>query len=236
MRFRKRFSSIAIIFIILSGNINSQSYIDRIGLYGIYGEAGYNSFRLAKVTNLFNEPLYHYSMYDVPIKTEKLFPNNAVFGLGIFGNPKDYLSLRIGLSYTNTSASFNYEDQQKLADIEAKVEAVSFNFSIRTKFRGDHFLIPFIDFGVGYNWSSCDMSSNIKIANEVDQQDNLKFSSNYFYLLPSIGVAHNFDLFEIYARAGYKILVIKRISQESNSATDIDLTGFFIMSGASIAF
>lgn len=236
MRFCKRFIFIASMLLILSENICSQGYIDRIGLYGVYGEAGYNSFRLSKVINLFNEPLYHYSMYDAPIKTENLFPNNAAFGLGIFGNPKDYLSLRVGLSYTSTSANFNYEDQSRFADIAAKVKAFNFNFSVRTKFRGDHFLIPFIDFGLSYNWSFCDISSNVKITNKVNQQDNLEFSSKYFYLLPSVGVAHNFDLFEIYARAGYKILVIKRISQERNSATDIDLTGFFIMSGVSFTF
>lgn len=234
------------IFLILAVEIIPQE--KGISFWGRFN-LGYSAFDLTAIKNIYDESLKGYDLvYNIPVKTQKKFPANGIYEASIFADFNDNFRISIGYSAFNTKAYSLYGDYAGELDVIGEIKAAAFYIGGAKMLPNIYFIRPYVEANIGYISGSYALESAIRMPQvEVNQTEKLDFDGNGWFLEPAIGLLSKIYFAEIHIKAGYRYAVIDDLSGEyrnsfsqyypvSTDRLKIDMSGFFIMSGVSIAF
>jgi hypothetical protein len=218
--------------LLIVSSISAQTINSSNSTVGFYFEAGYNFFKLEGVEENYKYVIEQYNSRNIPVKTQKLFPWNGIFGGGMYFKMPDDINLLLGVNYTSSQAYSLYGDYSGELDIKGDVTSYLLYLGLQKIINEQASLSPIAEVGIAYGLSEFVLSSKIKLINGSADEDNVKFESRNLYALPSIGLRYKLKSIGFYLKTGVKLLVIKNQSNDWN-ALEIDISGLFISSGVS---
>lgn len=226
---------ISIIFgILFCGSLYSQDDAEPKVSVSFFAEGGYNSFQLETVADNFNAVISEYSSYNIPLKTQELFPGKGIFGGGIYFTAKNGLRIKFGFNITGTEASSHYSDFSGALDIACDVDASTIYMGFQKKFSESGFINPFIDMNIALTSSDCEYSAELNVVGENTQSEKVKFSSKSIYFQPAFGLLYKAAPAELGLKLGYKLPVYKDFGSTGIVPLEIDVSGFFLMASVSV--
>lgn len=231
----KSLNFILIVFLAASCSAYSQSCATKDRTKGFFLEAGYNTFTLKEISDVYESAVAEYSGYGVPMKIQKLFPGNIVFGGGIYFSVKNNLDLQLGLHYTSSKAYAFYSDYSGSVDIIGKVESFNLNIGLQKRIPSNLFFTPFFEFDFGLSTSNGYIEEKITAYN-VLYEDKFNYTTDALYVRTALGGMYNINQFGVYIKSGYKLLLLLTRENQGMGSIDINMSGFFIMSGVSFTF
>ncbi|HEX2984277.1 MAG TPA: hypothetical protein VHO28_12100 [Ignavibacteriales bacterium] len=224
-----------LLFIFLLAGLNivySQNALDKKGAVGIYFEGGYNTYDLKEISNFYTESVDWFVTRNMPVKTQKLFPGNGIFGGGMSFNVEKNMDVRFGLHYTETKASSSYSDNSGSIDVSGEANSYNINIGIQRRVPLNIFITPLAELNMGVFLCRSSVAEKVAALDET-AEEQIGFSSFGIYLQPALGALYDIAPFRFYFKSGYKFLILQEQEDYNVDTPEIDMSGFFIMSGLS---
>lgn len=171
-----------ILFIILltavSVSFPQADYSNFNRYFGIQLNTGYTFFELNPLKDNFKANVdYLIKNYDIPLRIQRLYPNNLSWSGYLFWYFSPSTSLIIGPEFTSTKAFSRYQDYAGTLDLKSEFRQIYLSVDVRRHIHNVKYLQPFIGIGFALTGFYYDYNAELNINKDYVPANNLNYSS-----------------------------------------------------------
>lgn len=230
-----------LLFIVFNKVIYSQNESGEY--FGFYVDMGYSGFALNEIKNNYTEQAQSFiNYYNVPVITQKKYPANGIYGGSFFYNTSDY-RIKVGFLYASTKAYSLYGDIAGELDLIGSIKSYIYYAGVSRVITDRYFLKPYVEVCAGYISGNYDLERIVRRPPYAADKEKTEVSGGGVYFEPALGALYQFSFFDAYIKGGYRYAIVETLSgdvqipyarfQISDAQVNMDMSGFFIMSGLS---
>lgn len=211
--------------------------------------AGYTTFSLDEVKEVYSDILNFYRNSNIPIPTQSEYPGDLTFGIQIYYSIFYSFDVGLGATYASTDAVSSYEDYAGSLDINSNVSMISYEIMVRKSFKNKNTLQPYIELRSGITQGSYEIKDDVLFFDELSflkQKTVLSVNGSNRSYSGSIGGKLSWNKLAISAQVGYRYSNITepkgKITSNGTEETlgklniDIDLSGLIIKTNIELPF
>ncbi len=192
--------------------------------------SGVSDYRLNEVTEFYDAVLEHYRLEEIPIASQRKYPENILIGLELTYNLTPEVMGGIVGQYSWTRAFSAYDDYSGSLDVNSSVRWFSIGYTLSRRLNQQGPWRPLIGGIAGLTHVTVDYDEVIKLTEfpELSEQAEVSFEATGFSGEIFVGTEYHFASLALVGQGGY------RYCAPVDRAFDIDLSGIVFRMG--IAF